>query len=368
MVNILVFGMTANPGGMESCVMNYYRHINKEEVHFDFLVNISEKMAFEDEVSQAGSKVFRIAAKRENYSLYKKQMKDFFENNADKYDAIWINSLLLSNIDYLIYAKKYGIKKRIIHSHNSKNVGTTVNAITHWINKQRVGKYATDFWMCSLDAGKWFYNESELAKAVYIYNAINVKDMLYDESKDLEIRRKYNLEGKYVIGNVGRLDFQKNQMFAIDVISKLVAKMDNAMMVFVGQGDDEMILKDKVKTLGLSDKILFTGVQSDISAWLSSFDFFLFPSIFEGLGIAALEAQANGLPVLASMDVIPQDAKVNDNFTFFELEKSADEWADKIIEMSGMARENQDVILQNFQNCGFDIEYACKNLEKIFVS
>lgn len=127
MYKILVFGMTENPGGVESVIMNYYHYMDKNTFHFDFLCNSYNKIAFEEEIISNGSQTFHFPARSKNYKKYKKELKNFFENNASKYDAIWVNVCSLANIDYLKMAKKYGIKRRIIHSHNSQNMDSRLN-------------------------------------------------------------------------------------------------------------------------------------------------------------------------------------------------------------------------------------------------
>ncbi len=137
MYKILVFGMTENPGGVESVIMNYYHYMDKNTFHFDFLCNSYNKIAFEEEIISNGSQTFHFPARSKNYKKYKKELKNFFENNASKYDAIWVNVCSLANIDYLKMAKKYGIKRRIIHSHNSQNMDSRLRGILHKYNKKR---------------------------------------------------------------------------------------------------------------------------------------------------------------------------------------------------------------------------------------
>ena len=271
----------------------------------------------------------------------------------------------LANIDYLKYAKKYGIKHRIIHSHNSQNMDTTLRGILHKINKNRIENYATDFWACSKDAAEWFYKKDLANKAIIIHNAIDVSKMKFDLTKRNEVRNDYSLDTFEVIGNVGRLHFQKNQEFIIAIFNELQKENKNYKLVLVGQGEDEIKLKQKVSELKLEESVIFTGVQSDIQAWLSAFDFFLFPSRFEGLSIAGLEAQANGLPVLCSSKVNPIELKVNDNFQFCSLENPIDEWKKGIVEGLKVGRMSQEDIMKNFISCGYDIHEESKRFERI---
>ena len=368
MYRVLVFGMTENPGGVESFLVNYYRHIDRSRIQFDFLCNSYEKAAYEDELKSLGGRVFHITARSRDIKLYRKELREFFEKYSKEFDAIWVNVSSLANIDYLKMAKKYGIKKRIIHSHNSRNMDSRLRGMLHSLNRSRIGKYATDFWACSDDAAKWFYNDSLLGKAVVIHNAIDTDKLSYDSKKGSEIREKLGTEGKYVLGNVGRLHFQKNQSFAIEVFSHYVKKDREAVLVLVGQGEDEEMLKRKARELEVSDKVIFAGLQNDMQAWLSSFDLFLFPSVFEGLSIAALEAQANGLPALASYGVIPEEVRLNDNFNFMKLDNNAAEWADEIYKIkSSCSRKSREEVKAAFLEKGYDINTEASRLSGLLL-
>lgn len=368
MHRILVFGMTENPGGVESFLLNYYRHIDREKIQFDFLCNSHDPVAYENELIALGGRTFHITARSKNRKEYKMQLEEVFRQHASEWDAIWVNVCSLANIDYLKISKRYGIKKRIIHSHNSQNMDNLLRGLLHKWNKRNIQKYATDFWACSEDAAHWFYGNELIDKVNVIHNAIDVERMKFNEKKRDVIRSKYGWKDKFVIGNVGRLHFQKNQSFAIDIFKQYHEKHPDSVLVLVGQGEDESMLKQKADSFGLSEEIFFAGVQTDIQAWLSSFDFFLFTSKFEGLGIAALEAQANGLPVLASKDVIPEEVKINRNFKFLGLEEGPVLWSRQIDEMRELPRELYETVKISFVKHGYDIETEVRKLEALLIS
>ena len=368
MKRILVFGMTENPGGVESFLINYYRHIDRNKIQFDFLCNTHELVAYEEELIALGGRVFHITARSKNRNLYKKQLKEVFEKHSKEWSAIWVNVCSLANIDYLKLAKKYGINKRIIHSHNSQNMDNTLRGFLHKWNKKRIDDYATDFWACSEDAAKWFYKDDVLSKAVIIHNAIDVTRLSFDEEKRKEIRAKIGVDDQFVVGNIGRLHFQKNQEFVLDIFAQFLKLYSNAKLVLVGQGEDEKKLKRKCELLGIVDSVLFAGVQSDIGAWLSAFDVFLFPSVFEGLSIVALEAQANGVPSVASLGVIPKEVRMNDNFVFYSLDNNAIKWAEKLIEIKeNETRVNFDKVYEIFVSNGYEISTEIEKLESLLV-
>lgn len=368
MYRVLVFGMTENPGGVESFLVNYYRHIDRNKLQFDFLCNSHNPIAYEEDIKELGARCFHITARSVNYHLYKKEMNNIFRIYAKEWDAIWVNICSLANIDYLKMAKKYGIKKRIIHSHNSQNMDGVLRGFLHKWNKCFLHRYATDYWACSSDAALWFYDKTNLKRAVIIHNAIDVEKMKFDAKKRIALRNLYGWNEKIVIGNIGRLHFQKNQTFLIEIFEQYHRKNSDSILVLVGAGEDEQMLKNKVEELKLSQEVYFVGVQKDIQAWLSCFDLFLFPSKFEGLSIAALEAQANGVPVLASQKVIPEAVKMNDNFKFLELDESQFVWSDNIDQLLRYGRENMNLVKDNFKLKGFEINTESKKLETLFLN
>lgn len=364
MFRVLVFGMTENPGGVESYILNYYRFMNRNRIQFDFLCNSYEPVAYEDELVSLGGRMFHITARSKNASRYRKELEEVFKDHASEWDAVYVNVCSLANIDYLKAAKRYGITKRIIHSHNSRNMDGVLRGLLHKWNRGWLGRYATDFWACSEDAAKWFYRNRLLKRAVIIHNAIDVGRFGFDEAKRNEVRKKHGWEDKFIIGNVGRLHFQKNQTFMLDIFEKYHAGHPDSVLVLVGQGEDERMLKEKCDRLKIRQCVYFAGPQRDIQAWISSFDLFVFPSKFEGLGIAALEAEGNGIPVLASADV-PAEVKMNDNFVYLDIDAGAGAWCAKIKEMQGIGREDPAAVKEKFIRHGYDVRTEAVKLERL---
>jgi len=368
MYKVLVFGMTENPGGVESFLLNYYRNIDRSKIQFDFLCNSYERVAYEDELISLGAETYHITARSQNPSKYKEELEGVFANNSHKYDAIWVNVCSLANIDYLKMAKKYNIKRRIIHSHNSQNMDTKLRVVLHYLNKMVIEKYATDFWACSDDAAEWFFNKNLLPKCKVIHNAIDISKMKYDEAAGEVKRQELGWEDKFVVGNIGRLHFQKNQMFVLNIFKELLSICPDARLLLVGQGEDEEKLRNRVQELSIEDKVVFTGVQYNISVWLSAMDFFLFPSVFEGLGIAVLESQANGVNSLTSAKVVPDEVVINENCKMQDLGLGAEAWAKKIMEMKeNYNRLSYQNVKQNFVKAGYDIETEIQKLEELFL-
>lgn len=367
MYHVLVFGMTSNPGGMESFLMNYCSHMDKERFHFDYLCNTYETIAYENELIAMGAEVYHIPARSERFFRYRKELKAFFEKNGKRYNAIWVNACSLANIDYLILAKKYGIPKRIIHSHSSQSMGKSMRELLHKYYRTRIGKYATDFWACSSGAAAYFFPPCRIQNVKIVPNAIDARSFQYDGAKRQYYRKMLHWEDKFIVGNVGRLHFEKNQLFLLEIFCSIKAIQDHACLLLIGQGEDELKLKRRVRELGLEAAVCFAGVQQDIQGWLSAMDFFLFPSRFEGFGIALLEAQANGLPVLASDRVIPGEVKINENVKFCDLRCSANEWAEQVLRMTGQGgRLESKNVLEHFARSKYEIRHAARRLEMFF--
>lgn len=355
-IKVLVFGMTDNPGGMESCIMNYFRNIDSEVVHFDFLCNW-EKMVYKDEVLNKGSRIYTIPQKSNDYKAYKKAMNAFFEKYAKDYDVIWYNTCTLTNIDYLIYAKKYGIRKRIIHAHNSANETSKLRGILHDINKLRIENYATDFWSCSLAASKYFYRESVISSSRHhiINNAIETEKYKYNPDVRNSVRRTLGIEDCVVVGHVGRFQYQKNHEFLVDIFNEYLKMNPKAILMLVGQGEGENAIKQKVFDLEIADKVLFMGGRSDVNELLQAMDVFVLPSRFEGLPVVGIEAQTAGLKCLMTKDRISAEVNVTGNVEFVELKDNPKEWAEQIRDISKTAVERKD-FSNAIATAGYDIK------------
>ena len=368
MNKVLVFGMTENPGGVESVIMNYYRNIDRNKIQFDFLCNTDE-VAHEDEIKKLGGNIYRITARSKNRKKYKQDMKEFFSKKSNDYNTIWMNVCSLANIDYLKYAKKYGIKYRIIHSHNSQNMESKLRGILHKINKRFIKKYATDFWACGNEAGIWFYNKKIMNSDKYlnINNAIDYDKFKFNSEIRKQYRKELNIENKLVVGNVGRLHFQKNQEFLIDIFNEIQKKNNDSILLLVGQGEDYDKLIAKVKSLNLIDKVKFLGVRNDVEKLMQTMDLFVFPSVFEGLGLVLVEAQASNLLVYASKDVIPKVVKVNEErFKFISLKRSPVEWAVEILSDLDKVDLRNNNNSNNIKNAGYDIVTEAKKVQEYF--
>lgn len=314
MKKILVVGMTDNLGGIEAVVMSYYRAIDKSRFAFDFLSN-NERMAYEDEVSQMGGRVFHITPRHQSFLKFYMDLNSFFSERAKDYDAIWLNVCSLANISYLSFAKRYGIQKRIIHCHNAQNGEGRLRGILHRFNKSRIRRIATDFWSCSNSASEWFFGSDyeSIPNYRFIPNVIDVGKYAFNPDIRIRMRSMLNFpDDSIVIGNVARFEYQKNHKALLQIFKDLHELDSRYRLLLIGQGSLENEIRDYVSKNNLDSCVFFTGVRNDVNKLYQAMDVFTLSSLFEGLPISALEAQANGLPCVMSTGC-PPSCFVNDN-------------------------------------------------------
>ena len=366
MKKILVYGLTDTRGGVESFLLNYYKNFNINNIQMDFISNTCNTV-YREEVKKLGGKIFNVCSKKKNPLKFKKDMENIFKNHSHEYDAVWVNLCSLANIDYLKFAKKYGIKRRIVHSHSTANMFGKFKGYLHYYNKKKISKYATDFWACSHSAAKWFYDDDILKNEKFkiIKNAINTEKFLFNEKVRDEYRKKLSIENKFVLGNIGRFNFEKNHEFLIEVFKKVREKCDNAVLLLIGDGYLEENIKEKVKSLDLERSVIFLGVRDDVNKIMQAIDIFLMPSKFEGLPVSAIEAQASGAKCILSNN-ITDEIKITNLVEFENIDRhdSAKKWESKILKYKdGYLRY---YTIKEISESGFEIRSAAKMLQDIF--
>ena len=360
MKRILIIGQTDNPGGVETVIKRYYEFL-QQDLRMDFMVFTNtcyDEAYFKAHQSRI---VFIKSAQFRHPLAYKKEIHTFFEVNKGIYDVIWFNCCDLANSGYIMkQAKITGIRKRIIHAHNTQLMQTGKRryfySLMHHYWKNHISRYATDFWACSESAGDFFYKAPILKGKAFkiIHNAIETEKYAYDSVTRKQIRETYNLENRYVIGHVGRFQFQKNHEFLIDIFYEYLKLDSRAVLMLVGQGEEEDAIRQKVINLGIEKSVLYMGVRTDVNRLLQAMDAFLLPSRFEGLPLVLIEAQTAGLKCFASKDVITEAADLTGNVEFISLKEDADIWAGKIYSQSEQFL-NRTQYVKPIIEAGYDI-------------
>jgi len=361
-IRVLQVFAKLNRGGSETMIMNLYRHIDRSKVQFDFVVHTEEKCAFDDEIEQLGGRIFRVPRYTgNNHFAYKKAWYGFFANHPE-YKIIHGHVRSTASI-YLWIAKKFRIIT-IAHSHNTSS-GNGLSAVVKNIFQYPIRYIADHLFACSLPAGRWLFGDKALSKEKFkiVKNAIDTEKFIFNEETRNEKRDELRINGKFVIGHVGRFHPQKNHDFLIDLFKKIHNRNRNAVLLLVGDGELRKSIKGKVDKLELSDNVIFTGIRSDVPELFQAMDIFLFPSNYEGLGIVVVEAQASGLPCIVA-DTIPKEAIVSANVKSISLKDDIISWAESVLQYSsGYNRRNlYNMIVES----GYDIKSTAIYLEDFY--
>lgn len=350
-------------GGVEAVVMNYYRNIDRSKIQFDFFCDEDSTDIPFNEIQALGGKVILIPP-YQNIFKYNKILKIELEKGEYKIIHSHINAL---SVFPLRIAKKSGIQIRIAHSHSTTNNIEWKKNIIKSLLKPFSKIYATDFFACTEHAGKWLFGKSAYKKNIIfiLNNAIDIKNYKFDSEKRKQFRERNNINSDtFVIGHAGRFVTQKNHEFLIDIFDKLYKKNKNSLLILVGQGPLQGKIKEKINNLKLEDKVLFLNQRNDLNELYSAFDLFLFPSLYEGLGMVIIEAQTSGCPCLVSTEV-PRDVKLTDLVKFEDLNSNVDIWSYDIMSLKKDSdREKYEKIMSKTQ---YNIITEAKKLENKYI-
>lgn len=356
-IRVLQIVTTMNRGGLETMLMNYYRHIDRTKVQFDFLVHRQDEGDYEKEILDLGGKIYRVPALNPFSLKYFKALDSFFSEH--KYDIVHCHLDCMSAVP-LAVAKKHGIKHRFAHAHN-KSQDKDIKYPIKLFFKRLIPLVSTELFACGKEAGEWMFDGKAFT---VINNAIDAGKYVYDDSVRQMKRKDLNLNNSFTVCHVGRFNPQKNHSFIIDVFYELLTLDPQARLLLVGTGDGISEIQRKINALSIEDSVVFLGVRTDIPEILMAADSFIFPSLYEGLGIVGVEAQASGLPCFFS-DRIPKECKVTDDVAFISLGESPSYWAEQIINSREHKRQNN---YQLIKNAGYDICDKAEFLEKLYLS
>mgnify|MGYP003303524269 CR=1 FL=1 len=350
-------------GGVEAVIMNYYRHIDKSKIQFDFICDSDSTNIPYEEIESMGGRVIIVPPYQKLFK-YQKELKKVFRDGYYKIVHSHINTL---SVFPLRIAKKVGIPVRIAHSHSTTNKKEWKKNLMKQVLRPFSKVYATDFFACSELAGRWLFGNKEYDKGnVYLLNnAIDVDKFKYDEELRKKKRKELGIDDDIlVIGHVGRFVEQKNHEFLIEIFNQICKKEKDAVLLLVGQGPLEYKIKEKVKAYGLTDNIKILGQRNDVNELYQAFDVFLLPSLYEGLPVVGVEAQASGLLCLFS-SAMTKETKVLDSTLFLDLNLSSIEWSDIIIK--NYYNYKRKITKKEVSEKKFDIKNESYELEKEYI-
>lgn len=349
-----------NSGGVESFIMNYYRNIDRNKIQFDFIVDEDSILPQKDEIKKLGGKIIKIP-RYQNILKYICYLTKVLKKNNYKIVHSHLNAL---SVFPLFCAYIAGVPVRIAHSHSTSNKKEKFKDFIKTILKLFSKLFATDYCACTKHAAEWLFGKKKIEDVTIIPNRIDVKKFGFNESIRNKIRKELNIKNKFVIGHVGRFMKQKNHEFLIEVFQKVHLENEDAVLILIGDGPLENKIKTKVKELGIENAVLFLDTKENVNDYMQAMDIFVFPSLYEGLGMVVVEAQCSGMQCIVSNEV-PKDVELTNNVSFLPL-NSSEEWKNEILkcrkEISN--RDNQEKqIIEN----GYDINSKENQLQKLYV-
>lgn len=354
MINLLLCGMTENPGGKETYIFNVFKYLDKNRFHVYFLA-MDPVIAYEDEIKKMGGEVLHIPNRCQGLFKYIASLKKVFKQHH--IDVIWSHKTSLSSSEDIYIAKKYGVPCRLVHAHQSANMGSKFTYVMHCLNRLFIPYQATDLYSCSKVASTYFYKKHS---SLVLPNFFDVDSYQYDLHKRQEWRQALKIDNEPVIGHVGRFQPEKNHEKILTVFREFLKFYPNAKLLLCGDGERRHIIEDKIKELHLENKVILTGIVNNVKDYLQVMDYFILPSFFEGLPYVALEAQAAGLKCLCA-DTVSQEINITGLVDFLPLEASDDTWASYLNAHLIYDRSNKYNYLLKEKK--FDIKSTIKEIE-----
>lgn len=361
---VCIFCECWESGGIESFLFNVLNNMDLTGLEIDIVVSQFKAGVFSEKTARLGVNFIELSGNQRksliNYRMFGKILKE------RKYDVIHLNTFHAFSFIYGVIARKNGVTERIVHSHNTalrKTTAKRTKLLIHNVCKRLFCGAFTELWACSSQAARFMFPKKIALHNEYtlIPNGIDAKRFAFDPKKRADFREKLKAGDKLLIVNIGRLSEQKNQSFLLDAACALKKRKEDFILLLVGEGDMLDELKAKAKRLGVADRVIFYGTTSDIPSVLSAADVFAFPSLFEGLGIAAVEAQAAALPVVCSEN-IPEEAFLTEYITTVPLD--IDRWAETLCEKARTVRSTNTV--SRIEEKGYGIKSVSRMIENAY--
>lgn len=366
MIRILHSVSYMSRGGIETMLMNYYRRIDRTIVQFDFLCNSPLKGEYDDEILSLGGRIYRSPGFSPlRHRAYKRFMKTLFEEHPE-YRIVEAHNGPLGRYA-MKAAKDNGIPVRIYHAHGADLPFNLKWPIKYYCMKTL--KYSmNEHFVCSEKAGRFYMGNKIMNNGDYYFipNAIAVDDFVFNMDIRSALRERYNIVNKKVIGHIGRISLPKNHPFILNVFAKLHTLDSDTHLVLVGGGERESKIKAQIKELGIEDAVTMTGVIPNPQDWYQAFDVFFMPSLWEGLPVTGVEAQAADLPCLFS-DAITQEVKLSEKAQFMSLKEPLENWSCKLSEILNNLSEREDNT-HLITKCHYNIEKEAVRLQELYLS
>lgn len=348
-MRVLQVATIMNRGGLETMLMNYYRKLDRSRIQFDFMVHREERGHYDDEIERLGGKIYRMPSIRPgHYRAYFRMLDQFFAAHPG-YRIV--HSHINENSSFVLRAaKKAGVPCRIVHSHMSKQ-SIDIKFPFRMYARMCMSGHPNHYFACSKNAGRWLFGSSR--SVTVLSNAVNVEEFQYNQAVRDEVRAELGVGNSLVLGHVGRFSKEKNHSYLLDIFQAVHKKNPDALLILAGDGDLRTAIERRAAALGLMNSVKFLGIRKDIARLMQSFDLFIFPSLFEGLPVVLVEAQAAGLTCLVA-DTITKETDVTGRVEFISLNESPEQWANRII----AASPNRPNTAEQLASSGYDARSA----------
>lgn len=366
-LRVLQVGMTRNLGGIETYLIEQFRHLDKSKIDYDF-VNITGEysICYEDEILASGSKIFKVVSRHKNPLLHYWQWFNILLQNKGVYDVIVLNTNSLEYVFPLVLGKIFGIPVRVIHSHNSgfENKQGLARRLLVGMNKKLLAWSANLRFACSQFAGQWMFKDNPY---YVIYNAIDIHKYHADLIVREETRNALGLHTELTLLHVGRFSYQKNHSFLLDIFKEVHRIQPDSVLLLVGDTTEESEflteVKRKIKAYGLENVVRLLGRRDDVNKIMQAADVLVMPSFFEGLTVVGIEAQASDLPLLLS-DTVTKELGLLPSTQFISLEAGPTAWAKAIVNSK---RHNRQSRYEELKAAGYDIVNETERVEKLLI-
>lgn len=358
MIRVLHVVTYMGRGGLETMLMNYYRHIDRSKVQFDFLVHREFEADYDEEIKSLGGRIYHVSRLVPWSRKYKAELRRFFRTHSE-YKIVHVHQDCLSSVA-LQCAKECGIPVRIAHSHNS-NQDKNIKYLFKRYYMRKIPETATELFACGKAAGDWMFGGKNYR---LLPNAIAAEKYIYEEEKAKKIKKELGLEKNIVIGHIGRFNPQKNHKFLIDIFEKCFEKNQKVRLMLIGDGEGRKEIENKVKERGLQDNVIFMGVRRDVPELLQAMDVFVFPSLYEGLPVTMIEEQAAGVPAVIS-DRVSEECIITKDLVKVEgLEETPEQWAEEILKQAKLSKSDRN---EEIKKAKYDVETTAKWLEEYYL-
>lgn len=339
--------------GITNVVTNYYMYQEHKDLRMDILTINSVDEELKKSMEEHGDSNFVIPYRNQNPIKYFLKLISIIKKG--NYQIVHAHGGSCTLAVEMLAARVAGVKIRIAHSHNTASDYSTIN---NFLRPIFLKNYTVGF-ACGKEAGEWLYAGK---KFEVINNGIDVEKFSYNERSREEFRNKYDLQDKYVIGHIGRFNMQKNHEKLITIYEEISKRRNDAVLVLIGDGELRDQIQNMVKEKQLN--VRFVGLSDEIPQWLQAMDVLLFPSLFEGLPVAIIEAQASGLPCVLSDTISPMTA-ITDLVKFVELKAEDSVWAKEVLNLKIRNREQErELVAEKIREHHFDIRENCKEVLK----